>query len=71
MHYEVRVVEDHQLPPQTAWAFVRSGDHQIMFIKRAVMALGPVVLADVLTSAWRTWMAVGASTAVHGLPVAG
>jgi len=67
MHYEVQVVEDHQLPAGTGWAFVRSGDDQFMFIKRSLMTAGAVVLAEALSNAWRAWAILAA---VHRLPVA-
>lgn len=71
MHYAVQVVEDHQLPPETRWVFVSSGDDQFMFIKRSVMAAGSLVLAQVLSNAWRAWMLRAAVPALRHLPPAG
>lgn len=55
MNYQVRVIDDDQLPPETAWAFVRAGGEEFMFVKRSTVTLTSradlVVLVESVTGA--------------------
>lgn len=54
MRYQVRVVEDHQLPPPSHWVIVTTRAETLLFLKRSQLQ-DPLALAGLLSNAWAAW----------------
>lgn len=54
MHYEVRFVEDHQLPSGVDYAFAKVLDRTYLFMKRSARG-APIGRCEALTRSFNTW----------------
>ena len=55
MHYQVRFVEDSELPEDVDFVFARTAEHTYLFMKRSVVEAGPGGECAALTRSFNTW----------------
>lgn len=55
MRYEVRFVEDAELPSEVEFAFVRLADQTFLFMKRSAVLAHMGGRCDALTRSFNTW----------------
>lgn len=66
MHYQMKVVEDHELPPASRWAFVELNDQTWLLVTRSALSC-PEWAAEVVSEAWNAWYEFHAAPVVTHL----